>query len=117
MKDILELKPEVLDKVNLWFIGIYYRQSENHTIIEDVYIKDFFKLDVKKIPVINFDAAIQIQWHVKDMVEIEDQDKLTFIEKLADTFMEQWQGHVKGKQEKYENTRNYFHQVSYNIIY
>ena len=50
---------------------------------------------------INFDAAIQIQWHVKDMTEIE-QTKLQFIERLANSFILQWRNHDMRKSEKYE---------------
>ncbi|AGK61366.1 hypothetical protein Asulf_01375 [Archaeoglobus sulfaticallidus PM70-1] len=106
MKDILETKPSIIDKVNLWFIGIYYRQSSGYASIEEIYIKDFFRLDVKKIPTINFDAAIQIQWHVKDMVELESQDKLTFIESLAEEFNKRWVEFVDRRTASIEETLN-----------
>lgn len=92
---------EMLEKVNLWFVGVSYDITSTGAIAKSVHIRDMFLLDLSKLPQINFDAAIQIQWHVKDMVEI-TQDKFSFVEKLADTFMEQWLRHVKSKQEKYE---------------
>lgn len=92
---------EMLEKVNLWFVGVSYDMTSTGAIASSVHIRDLFLLDLSKLPQINFDAAIQIQWHVKDMIEIA-QDKFTFVEKLADTFMEQWQRHAKSKQEKYE---------------
>lgn len=92
---------EILEKVNLWFVGVGYEVTSTGAIVKSVDIRDIFLLDLSKLPQINFDAAIQIQWHVKDMVEI-TQDKLSFIEKLADTFMEQWLQHVKSKHTKYE---------------
>jgi len=92
---------EMLEKVNLWFVGVSYDMTSTGAIASSVHIRDLFLLDLSKLPQINFDAAIQIQWHVKDMIEIV-QDKFTFVEKLADTFMEQWQRHAKSKQEKYE---------------
>jgi len=93
---------EMLNKVNLWFVGAGYTTEEAGAAIASTNVRDLFLLDLSELPQINFDAAIQIQWHVKDMVEMSEQDKLTFIESLADTFEEQWQRHVGGKQEKYE---------------
>ena len=91
-----------IDKVNLWFLGVYYTVTSGGAIADDVHVRDLFMLDLDKLPQINFDAAIQIQWHVKNMLEIE-QDKLTFIESLADTFIEQWRNHSGRKEEKYES--------------
>lgn len=92
----------MLHKMNLWFVGIPWEFRPGvGGIVRDVHIRDLFKLDVTRIPQINFDAAIQIQWHVRDMIEIE-QDKLTFVEKLVDTFTDRWQQHVRQKQSKYE---------------
>ncbi|MHC1611345.1 MAG: HincII family type II restriction endonuclease [Candidatus Methanospirareceae archaeon] len=93
---------KILEKVNLWFIGVGYATSKNGTIVTNIHTRDLLLLDISKLPQINFDAAIQMQWHVKDMVEIE-QDRLSFVENLADTFMMQWKSHVKGKQERYES--------------
>jgi hypothetical protein len=90
-----------IDKANLWFLGVYYAVTSEGAIVNEVHLRDLFRLDLDKLPQINFDAAIQIQWHVKDMVEIE-QDKLTFIESLADTFINQWRNHSGRKEEKYE---------------
>ena len=89
-----------IDKVNLWFLGVSYTVTSGGAVANDVHVRDLFMLNLDKLPQINFDAAIQIQWHVKDMVEIE-QDKLTFIESLADTFIEQWRNHSGKKEEKY----------------
>lgn len=93
---------KILEKVNLWFIGVDYATSNDETIVTNIHTRDLFLLDISKLPQINFDAAIQIQWHVKDMVEIE-QDRLAFVENLADTFMVQWKNHVRSKQEKYDS--------------
>jgi hypothetical protein len=89
-----------IEKVNLWFLGVYYTVTSTGAVANEVHVRDLFMLDLDELPQINFDAAIQIQWHVKDMVEIE-QDKLTFIETLADTFIEQWRNHSGKKEEKY----------------
>lgn len=92
---------ELLKNINLFFIGVDYKVSGDNGIIEGVQVKDLYKLDTSKIPQINFDAAIQIQWHVKDMVEIE-QTKAQFIKRLAKTFKNRWDKHSKHKSEKYE---------------
>ena len=91
---------KMLEKVSLWFIGVGYATSKDGTTITNIHTRDLFLLDLSKLPQINFDAAIQIQGHVKDMVEIE-QDRLSFVENLTDTFAAQWKSHVKGKEEKY----------------
>ncbi|MBI4017098.1 MAG: HincII family type II restriction endonuclease [Candidatus Aenigmarchaeota archaeon] len=92
---------ELLKKLDLWFMGIYWENHSSGAIIKEAHIKDLFKLDIKQIPQINFDAAIQIQWHVKEMVE-KEQTKEQFIGDLADSFLEQWQHHSQQKQSKYE---------------
>lgn len=96
-KDLLKL----LEKVNLWFLGVDYSVEDNKATVSDVHIKDLFSLHLAKLPQINFDAAIQIQWHVRDMVE-KSQDKLAFMKELAETFMKQWKSHSGRKEEKYE---------------
>jgi len=89
-----------LDKVQLWFVGVGYMVEKSIANVQEVNLKDLFKLDTSRIPQINFDAAIQIQWHVKDMVEIK-QTKKEFIKNLAKTFLEQWRRHAQGKEQKY----------------
>ncbi|MCW1311456.1 MAG: HincII family type II restriction endonuclease [Candidatus Aenigmatarchaeota archaeon] len=92
---------KTLSKLDLWFLGIYWEASETGAIIKEAHIKDLFKLDISKIPQINFDAAIQIQWHVKDMIE-KEQTRSEFIMNLAETFINQWKHHSTQKQQKYE---------------
>ncbi len=106
-KDLLEKAvtyPEFVDKANLWFIGFYYKRYRSYSEIKEIYVKDLFKLDVTRIPVINFDAAIQIQWHVKNMIEKEDMDKLKFIESLAEEYLKRWQEFVQKRTQKLEET-------------
>lgn len=106
-KDLLErtvIYPEFIDKANLWFIGFYYKRYRGYSEIKEIYVKDLFKLDVTRIPVINFDAAIQIQWHVKNMVEKKDIDKLKFIESLAEEYLKRWQEFVQKRTRKLEET-------------
>lgn len=43
------------------------------------------------MPPINFDAANQIQWHIKDMVENPSVDKLTFFKSIAKKYLDEWQ--------------------------
>jgi len=94
-------KREVLDDIELWFLGVSYISSQDTGKIKSIIIKDLFKLDIKQVPQINFDAAIQIQWHVEDMKEV-TQTKPTFILSLVDEFMKRWNHHSKNKQRKYE---------------
>lgn len=89
-----------LDSMNYWFIGVAYTPTDDGAIVKGVWVKDLFKLDVEKIPQINFDAAIQIQWHVEDMIE-KDQTRKQFAKELALKFMEQWTHHSNYKTEKY----------------
>ncbi|MEM4005816.1 MAG: HincII family type II restriction endonuclease [Desulfurococcaceae archaeon] len=99
IRDVLIYCPNLLDKINLWFLGIYYRRRGRNAEIIEVYAKDFFKLDVTRIPIINFDAAIQIQWHVKDMVEIPDINRAKFIENLAKEYLKRWERFAKRRSE------------------
>jgi len=98
--------PDFIEKANLIFMGIYYRTKDNYAQITEVYVKDFFKLDVKRMPPINFDAAIQIQWHVKDMIEKPDIDKLTFFEGLARKYLDEWQKFMKERTTQVEDLVN-----------
>lgn len=106
-RDVLKQCQSMINKVDLWFLGIYYvKRSGSNAEITEVYIKDFFKLDVTKIPMINFDAAIQIQWHVKDMVENPKIDKLTFTESLAEEYLKRWEEFVDRRTRNIENLVN-----------
>lgn len=100
-KWILQRPSSYLERCNLWFVGINYSIEENKAKIEEVYLKDLFLLDLIYLPQINFDAAIQLQWHVEDMVE-KRQTKLSFIEILTDKFMSEWKKHTSRKNEKYD---------------
>jgi len=102
-KDLLvkaQRYPNLIEKANIIFIGIYYAVKDSNAHITNIYVKDFFKLNVKVMPPINFDAAIQIQWHVRDMIEDPTIDKLTFLENLAEKYLNEWQIFMK------ERTRN-----------
>jgi hypothetical protein len=105
-KDLLtkaQYYPDFIDKANIIFVGIYYSIKDNIGHIVDIYVKDFFKLDVNKMPPINFDAAIQIQWHVRDMVENPAIDKITFLENLAKKYLIEWQKFMGERTKDIEN--------------
>ncbi len=89
-----------LEKASLLFVGVEYDGSNKH--IGEIFVKDLFKLSVTQIPQINFDAAIQIQWHVRDMKEIR-QTKLEFIERLARRFDADWKAHAEQKTKLYRS--------------
>ncbi|MEK6906845.1 MAG: HincII family type II restriction endonuclease [Nanoarchaeota archaeon] len=91
----------LLDNAELWFIGVNYLATEKGGKITGIFVKDLFKLDVSLIPQINFDAAIQIQWHVENMKEIEQSNK-EFAIKLLDEFIIRWEKHSKHKDSKYK---------------
>lgn len=91
---------EILNSMELWFIGVTYNAEEGGKI-ERIYVKDLLKLDAMSIPQINFDAAIQIQWHVEDMIEV-NQKKQDFVLTLAKEFIRRWEHHIKTKQIKYK---------------
>jgi hypothetical protein len=108
-KDLLmkaQRYPDFIDKANIIFVGIYYSTKDNHVYVIDVHVKDFFKLDVTRMPQINFDAAIQIQWHVRDMVENPAIDKLTFLENLAKKYLIEWQRFVGQRTKDVESLIN-----------
>jgi hypothetical protein len=108
-KDLLtkaQYYPDFIDKANIIFVGIYYSIKDNIGRIVDIYVKDFFKLDVNKMPPINFDAAIQIQWHVRDMVENSTIDRITFLENLAKKYLIEWQKFMRERTKDIENLIN-----------
>jgi hypothetical protein len=59
------------------------------------------KLDVSKLPDINFDAGIQIQCHVNKMEERE-QIRKKFVLDLSNKFIKLWEHHSERKQDKYK---------------
>lgn len=94
-------KREFLENMSYWFVSISYKNGK----IEEIHTKNLFLLDVKKIKMINFDAAIQIQWHVKDMIEKQDQPKSQFIKELLTRVCKEWESHKKSKNIVFENLR------------
>jgi len=101
--EIFEEKPHLADKVNTWLVGFYYNPIGNGKVrVVNCHFINMFKLDLEKAPEINFDAAIQIQWHVGDMVEREDQTLEMFAQKLAEKYWTEWKAFTKRRDEKLE---------------
>lgn len=97
------LKKNMLDETEYWFIGVDYSPIEDKKDIGEVksfHLKDLFKINTNSISQINFDAAIQIQSHVNDMEEI-NQNKKEFIMSLNNIFIDAWNTHSEKKSEKY----------------
>ena len=89
-----------INKTELWFIGVNYEIDDKGGVPKEVNIKSLTKLDISKVPQINFDAAIQIQWHVKDMIE-KNQSGIDFIRNFLTVFLKEWDNHVNTKTNKY----------------
>jgi hypothetical protein len=99
--EMFEKKTHLIDKVNVWLIGFYYQPSRNNKVeIVRCYFFDLFKLDLEKAPKINFDAAIQIQWHLCDMKEIKDLTLAEFSSKLVNKCTTEWNAFIKRRDEK-----------------
>jgi hypothetical protein len=99
--EMFEKKPQLIDKINVWLVGFYYQPLPNKKVkIIRCYFLDMFKLDLEKAPEINFYAAIQIQWHLHDMIENKDQTLAEFALKLANKYVTGWSAFVKGRDEK-----------------
>lgn len=95
--------PEKLNNTEYWFMGVNHTSIDASTAeIKSIMIKDLFKINTDKITQINFDAAIQIQTHIKDMEEI-PQTKKEFIKNLSELFIKTWHRHTNQKTRKYEN--------------
>jgi len=100
---IFEEKFHLIKKVNVWIVGFYYNpMGEGKVKIVKCHFVDMFKLDLDKAPPINFDAAIQIQWHTGDMIERGEQTLEEFAEKLAEKYQTEWKSFIKRRDEKLE---------------
>jgi hypothetical protein len=98
---IFKRRKNLKDKINVWLVGFYYLPRENNKVqICRSYFKDLFKLDLEKAPPINFDAAIQIQWHLAEMVEDENQTLDGFAIKLGRKYLSEWESFKKQRDEE-----------------
>jgi len=98
LANLLGEKPSLVDKAAIWFLAFYYRRRDSeHVVIESSCFRDLFKLDLSRAPssLINFDAAIQIQWHVMDMQMREDQTVKGFAKELANHCEREWRDFSK----------------------
>jgi hypothetical protein len=101
--EMFEEKPLLIDKVNTWLVGFYYNPIGNGKVkIISCRFLNIFKLDLEKAPEINFDAAIQIQWHLCDMIEREEQTLEEFAQKLASKYLTEWKAFTQRRNEKLE---------------
>lgn len=89
---LFEEKSELIEKVNVWLVGFYYEPIGNGKVrIVQCHSIDLLKLDLDKAPAINFDAAIQIQWHLGQMIESKGQTLEEFAKKLANKYLDEWE--------------------------
>lgn len=101
--DIFTEKIILKNKINIWLVGFHYLpKEENKVQIRNAYFKDLFKLDLERAPPINFDAANQIQWHLNEMVENQNQTLEDFAIKLGEKYLKEWKEFMKRRDEKVE---------------
>jgi hypothetical protein len=101
--ELFNNKPHLIKKVNVWLVGFDYNPLEEEKVrIRQCHFKNLFWLDLDKAPPINFDAAIQIQWHLRDMIECEEQTVEDFAQKLAYKYRAEWKAFVNQRNEKLE---------------
>jgi len=100
---LFDEKAHLIEKVNVWLIGFDYIPVGNGEVrINQAHCKDLFALDLDKTPSINFDAAIQIQWHLRDMVEREDQTLEEFARGLANKYLDDWKAFTNRRDKQIE---------------
>ncbi len=89
--ELFSTKSHLVDKVHIWFVGFDYTPLGGGEVrIEKAHLRNLLKLDLDKAPPINFDAAIQIQWHLNKMIERKDQTLDEFAERLSEKFQAEW---------------------------
>lgn len=93
---------QTLADAEVYFLSVYWHEDGNKMQLEDVAAKRLTKLKVEKIPRLNFDAAMQIQWHVRDMEEIENQKALDFARELSLSVVEKFAAHAERKTRKFQ---------------
>ena len=102
--ELFDKKPHLTEKANVWLVGFdYIPMGGGKVRIEQAHFKSMLKLDLEKAPPINFDAAIQIQWHLNDMVEDETQSLGDFAKKLANKYRDEWKTFTNRRTDKLEN--------------
>lgn len=81
------------DKTKYWLLGFEHKSG----LIQNVYVKDLFKLDVSKMPRVNFDSAMQIQWHVSKMEVLPNQTTKEFMSNFTKKFNDDWDRHMQSR--------------------
>jgi len=105
--EMFDEKPRLVDKVNVWLVGFDYNPiGKDKVRIRQCHFKDLFRLDLDEAPELNFDAAIQIQWHLGDMIEDEKQALEEFAVKLAEKYRTEWKDFTKRRDKKLEEIIN-----------
>lgn len=106
INNILSLNADMFYDIEYWFLGVDYIELEPGLAkAESINIKDLFRIDTSAISQINFDAAIQIQFNVRDIPEI-DQTRIQFLDRISKLFIDTWKRHAERKSEKYEKLVN-----------
>ena len=92
----------ILENVQILFVGVSWYEQQDQIIFQDINIRNFFCLDLSQISTINFDAAIQIQWHVADMVELDSPlPRLDFIREFVEMFNQRWESFIHRRNQSY----------------
>jgi len=86
----------LLEEIRYWVLGFDHKSG----VVQNAHVKDLLKLDVSRMPPINFDAAMQIQWHVGDMATLPRQTPREFISKFTTKFNEDWKKHKERRDER-----------------
>jgi hypothetical protein len=98
----------ILENIQILFAGVSWYEQDGQIIFQDIKIRNLFCLDLSQIPTINFDAAIQIQWHVADMVELDPpMPRLDFVREFIEMLNQRWKSFVHRRSQSYnQKTRN-----------
>lgn len=94
-------RAKTLDEAEIYFLSVSWKQTGDTLELRAAHVKRLTKLNVQKIPKLNFDAALQIQWQVESMVEVPDQTPLEFARDLANRTMRDFQVHVTRKTQNF----------------
>jgi hypothetical protein len=92
----------ILENVQILFVGVSWYEQEGQIIFQEIKVRNFFCWDLSQIPIINFDAAIQIQWHVGDMVELDPPlPRLDFVREFVEMLNQRWKSFVQRRNQSY----------------
>lgn len=96
-----------LPLANYWFVSCSWLFKDGNATIKEIDLRDLFKLDLvnSKGLTVNFDAAIQLQCHVKQMIELE-QKKMQFMKNFSQLVSDQWKSFMKKRDKQYSDLTN-----------